>query len=677
MSILSNMKLSSKLFGGYVVVLAVMVIVSAVIFNSIHQIVDSSTLVNHTHKVIRTAESVGAAMLDMETGQRGFMIAGKDEFLGPFIAGQNTFDALIAQGKNLTSDNPEQVERWKTIDQLKAQWLQEAALPEIEARREVSKGAKAIENFKQISSRTVGKEAFDSIRDALKVLEDKFSRNQQGKYLVALTTLALVNMETGQRGFLLTGKDESLEPYIHGNDSLKKHLDQLRAIAANSGVNLQDIQLVESRVEAWITKAAKPEIDSRREVNSHHMTIDDAAGLMQNGPGKNIMDSLRVELKRIVDAEEILIAARSEEQESTSNFAINFSVVGTIAAILIGLSVAFFITRGILTPLQATNNILKDIAEGEGDLTIRVPVDTNDEVGELGTSFNAFVEKLQSIIGEISDASSQMASASKEMTEIVEQTSTGIGKQKQETSMVATAITEMTTTVLEVANNAEGASSAAGKANNEAKEGRQIVHGTVEAITDLATSIENSASVMEELKKNSANIGTVLDVIKSIAEQTNLLALNAAIEAARAGEQGRGFAVVADEVRTLAQRTQQSTTEIESLIDNLQNGAEQAVKVMTKSREQTDLSVEKAQHAGQSLSSITQSVETILQMNTQIATASEEQSAVSEEIQRNVANIQNIAEETSAGAEQTNNASAELARLGGQLSTLVGQFKIS
>ena len=671
------MKLSSKLFGGYVVVLAVMVIVSAVIFNSIHQIVDSSTLVNHTHKVIRTAESVGAAMLDMETGQRGFMIAGKDEFLGPFKAGQNTFDALIAQGKNLTSDNPEQVERWKTIDQLKAQWLQEAALPEIEARREVSKGAKAIENFKQISSRTVGKEAFDSIRDALKVLEDKFSRNQQGKYLVALTTLALVNMETGQRGFLLTGKDESLEPYIHGNDSLKKHLNQLRAIAANSGVNLQDIQLVESRVDAWITKAAKPEIDSRREINSHHMTIDDAARLMQNGPGKNIMDSLRVELKRIVDAEEILIAARSEEQESTSNFAINFSVVGTLAAILIGLSVAFFITRGILTPLQATNNILKDIAEGEGDLTIRVPVDTNDEVGELGTSFNAFVEKLQSIIGEISDASSQMASASKEMTEIVEQTSTGIGQQKQETSMVATAITEMTATVLEVASNAEGASSAAGKANNEAKEGRQIVYSTVEAITDLATNIEHSASVMEELKKNSANIGAVLDVIKSIAEQTNLLALNAAIEAARAGEQGRGFAVVADEVRTLAQRTQQSTTEIESLIDNLQNGAEQAVKVMTKSREQTDLSVEKAQHAGQSLSSITQSVETILQMNTQIATASEEQSAVSEEIQRNVVNIQNIAEETSAGAEQTNNASAELARLGGQLSTLVGQFKIS
>lgn len=671
------MKLGSKLFGGYVVVLAVMVIVSAVIFNSIHQIVDSSTLVNHTHKVIRTAESVGAAMLDMETGQRGFMIAGKDEFLGPFKAGQNTFDALIAQGKNLTSDNPEQVERWKTIDQLKEQWLQEAALPEIEARREVSKGAKAIENFKQISSRTVGKEAFDSIRDALKVLEGKFSRNQQGKYLVALTTLALVNMETGQRGFLLTGKDESLEPYIHGNDSLKKHLDQLRAIAANSGVNLQDIQLVESRVDAWITKAAKPEIDSRREINSHHMTIDDAAGLMQNGPGKNIMDSLRVELKSIVDAEEILIAARSEEQESTSNFAINFSMVGTLAAILIGLSVAFFITRGILTPLQATNNILKDIAEGEGDLTIRVPVDTNDEVGELGTSFNAFVEKLQSIIGEISDASSQMASASKEMTEIVEQTSTGIGQQKQETSMVATAITEMTATVLEVASNAEGASSAAGKANNEAKEGRQIVYSTVEAITDLATNIEHSASVMEELKKNSANIGAVLDVIKSIAEQTNLLALNAAIEAARAGEQGRGFAVVADEVRTLAQRTQQSTTEIESLIDNLQNGAEQAVKVMTKSREQTDLSVEKAQHAGQSLSSITQSVETILQMNTQIATASEEQSAVSEEIQRNVVNIQNIAEETSAGAEQTNNASAELARLGGQLSTLVGQFKIS
>jgi methyl-accepting chemotaxis protein len=261
------------------------------------------------------------------------------------------------------------------------------------------------------------------------------------------------------------------------------------------------------------------------------------------------------------------------------------------------------------------------------------------------------------------------------MAAVTEQTSAGVSNQKQETEMVASAITEMTATVQEVASNAEGASRAAADADNEAKEGNQVVNSTVQAITALAREIEDSSAVIEKLKGDSENIGTVLDVIKGIAEQTNLLALNAAIEAARAGEQGRGFAVVADEVRTLAQRTQQSTAEIEGLIDALQGGAEQAVSVMTQSRDRAGATVEKAQHAGQSLSSITQAVETILQMNTQIATASEEQSAVSEEIQRNVVNIQTISEETSMGAEQTSSASAELARLGEQLQALVGQFK--
>ena len=262
------------------------------------------------------------------------------------------------------------------------------------------------------------------------------------------------------------------------------------------------------------------------------------------------------------------------------------------------------------------------------------------------------------------------------MAAITEETSSGVESQKDETVQVASAITQMTATVQEVANNAESATSAAADADSEAKAGNQIVSSTVQAISELATEVESSASVIEKLKGDSENIGAVLDVIKGIAEQTNLLALNAAIEAARAGEQGRGFAVVADEVRTLAQRTQESTAEIENLINALQGGAEEAVTVMTRSRDRASHTVEQAKHAGESLSSITRAVGTILQLNTQIATAAEEQSSVSEEINRNVINIQDISEQTASGAEQTASASAELARLGEQLQNLVGQFKV-
>ena len=676
MNILNNLKINVKLYGGFGIVLAIVAVVSIITFISINSLVTSSKWVNHTYEVIRTAESVGAAMVDMETGQRGFMVAGKDEYLEPFNNGKKTFNKLIIKGQELTSDNPTQVERWKKIALMKERWLTEAAKPEIAARREVSKGAEATTQFKKVSSRTVGKDIFDSIRAALAVLEKKFAGNAQGKYLVTATTLALVNMETGQRGFLLSGKDASLEPYINGSKSLTKHLGQLRSIAAASGVSNSDIQLVKTRVDAWMEKAANPEIQARREMNKYTLTIDDAALMMQNGPGKTIMDALRVTLNEIIDAEEVLIGVRGDEQKTTAIFAESVSIIGTLFAIIIGTAVAFFVSRGITVPLNATNTMLKDISEGDGDLTMRVPVKTKDEIGDLGINFNAFITKLQGIIGEIAGSTSQLAASAEEMAAITEQTSAGVENQKHETVQVASAITEMTATVQEVASNAESASTAAADADSEAKAGNQIVASTVQAITELAGEVQKSATVIEKLKGDSENIGTVLDVIKGIAEQTNLLALNAAIEAARAGEQGRGFAVVADEVRTLAQRTQESTAEIESLINALQTGAEEAVTVMTKSRDRADSTVEQAKHAGDSLTSITNAVGSILQLNTQIATASEEQSAVSEEINRNVVNIQGISEQTATGAEQTSTASAELARLGVQLQNLVGQFKI-
>jgi len=676
MTFFNRFKIGPKLIGSFVFVVALMAVVAVVVFSSVRRMTESAHWVNHTYEVIRTAESVGAAMVDMETGQRGFIVAGRDEYLEPFNQGKLVFDELIEQGQLLTSDNPTQTSRWEAVAELKEQWLKDAAEPDIALRRQVTEGLDAIQTFKEVSARTVGKEIFDNLRDALATLESRAGYSDSNSHLVTRLTLDLVNMETGQRGYLLTGIDASLEPYELGLRSFNNNAKQLRADIDIGSSASDALKAVEDLMLSWREQAAEPEIAARREMNKYTVTMDDVAAHIQNGPGKNIMDTLRSNLLEIIAEEEKLIVVRTQEQDSTSAFTIRISLIGTLIASLIGITVAVVITKGILTPLNETNRILKDIAEGDGDLTIRVPVKTRDEIGDLGVNFNAFVSKLQSIIGDVTDVTSQLGEASEQMASIMVQTNAGIEKQKLETVTVASAMTQMTASVHEVSSNASNASDAAGGADTEAQEGRQVVQSTVRAITDLAEEIEESSKVIEKLKHNSENIGTVLDVIKGIAEQTNLLALNAAIEAARAGEQGRGFAVVADEVRTLAQRTQESTAEIERLIVELQTGAEDAVDVMRHSREQAGTSVEPAQQAGNSLDAITQSVDTINQMNTQIATASEEQSSVSQEIQRNVINIQTIAEETAEGAEQTSQASEEVANLGKQLNVLVGQFRV-
>ncbi|KPW71407.1 Methyl-accepting chemotaxis protein [Pseudomonas amygdali pv. ciccaronei] len=376
----------------------------------------------------------------------------------------------------------------------------------------------------------------------------------------------------------------------------------------------------------------------------------------------------------MLDTSNDLIIRQNKSRDADSAKSVTMIAAATALALVLSILAAWVITRQITTPLQETLEVVERVASG--DLSRNLKVDRKDELGKLQATIQRMTVSLRELVGGIRDGVTQIASAAEELSAVTEQTSAGVNSQKVETDQVATAMHEMTATVQEVARNAEEASQAAVAADRQARDGERVVNEAIAQIERLASAVGNSSEAMGALKQESDKIGSVLDVIKSVAEQTNLLALNAAIEAARAGEAGRGFAVVADEVRSLAQRTQKSTEEIEALIAGLQSGTQQATTVMDSSRELSTSSVELTRRAGGSLESITKTVSAIQAMNQQIAAAAEEQSATAEEINRSIINVRDVSEQTSAASEETAASSVELARLGNHLQLLVSRFTV-
>ena len=388
--------------------------------------------------------------------------------------------------------------------------------------------------------------------------------------------------------------------------------------------------------------------------------------------------SITTKINLLKDVENYIGEGLLERIDELLEESVDRMIFETILALIAGLVtvvISLLISRDLMKSIHEFYRAISHV-EKEQDLTVRVEITSDDEIGRMGLHFNNMLGSFQAIIDNVNSSTLQVASASEELSMVTQANNEGIQNQSMETEQVATAMNEMTATVQEVAKNATQAATAASDANEGSQAGQQVVSSTIGLIHKLAGEIENAAQVIQKLEDDSLKIGSVLDVIRGIAEQTNLLALNAAIEAARAGEQGRGFAVVADEVRTLASRTQESTQEIQAMIEQLQTGSKNAVRVMGESRQQAEESVHQAEKAGESLQGITHAVATINDMNLQIASAAEEQNAVSEEINRNITNISHVTHETADGTRQIMAASDDLARISSELQLLVSQFKV-
>ena len=369
------------------------------------------------------------------------------------------------------------------------------------------------------------------------------------------------------------------------------------------------------------------------------------------------------------------LAAQRRAAENGLHGELQQNLIISCIMLLVTIALTAWIGNRISHPLEEVVDALNDIASGEGDLTRRLKSNGDDEVGRLSRAFNQFVGQIQDVVSQVGSTSRHVFELSDRLKTASAQFIDQMQGHRRETEQVVTAVTEMSSTAQEVASSAANAATATSAASHEAADARGVVATATRSINDLVGEVDQASQVIAQLEQETSKIGSVVEVIRGIAEQTNLLALNAAIEAARAGEQGRGFAVVADEVRSLAGRTQQSTLEINSMLQRLQAGVAQAVQVMDTSQARSQQTVQETGKIAHSLDGVASAVDTINDMNLQIATAAEEQNAVSEEINRNLVAIQHIVEQLALAAEDSERSTRDLADTGHQLNDLVSRFR--
>lgn len=392
-----------------------------------------------------------------------------------------------------------------------------------------------------------------------------------------------------------------------------------------------------------------------------------------NASEANIKEAI-LELDKLLKLAEGKTKEKSEQVATSVSSGTSQVVIIVLVSLGLAAWIGFASVRAITVPLRKVNEVLHVVSSG--DLTRKLDDSSDDEFGELAKSVNNLIDSLKSLISGISTRAAQLAAASEETSAVTAQTTHSIQNQKSQVAQVATATTEMHSTSQMVTQSAEDTLNQIRHADAEAEKVKAISLENKRTIEKLAVDVDDAAQVINKLHQDSASIGGILDVIRGVADQTNLLALNAAIEAARAGEQGRGFAVVADEVRTLASRTQQSTQEINAMIEVLQAGAERAVTVMNQGKEQTTICVEQTEKATQALNLITEAVHRAHDVSSQIEQSAREQNVVSQEISEKLENIVGIAEETSIGAQQTSDSSEEVAKLAEELQASIQQFKV-